>query len=202
PESTHSAPSIPTPPAPDVTVWDVSNFSLVDRQLVHVGRDEETSCRNRNRTGSSESGSLHPTGGRRDTDPEERSARTAGKGTDSDGSTTSQFSNVKGLLWKRLRERKGRIVAKNESSAAVGTDGERAPSRSGSHESLLPAPSAAELDLSGENVIVRPVHGSIVGEKFCFQIITGGHSRSFGCSSLAERDRWIENLRRTVQPNK
>ncbi|XP_019467397.1 RAS protein activator like-3 isoform X3 [Meleagris gallopavo] len=135
-------------------------------------------------------------------DPEERSVRTVGKGNDSDGSTTSQFSNVKGLLWKRLRERKGRIVPKNESSAAIGTDGERAPSRSGSHESLQPAPSAAELDLSGENVIVRPVHGSIVGEKFCFQIITGGHSHSFGCSSLAERDRWIENLRRTVQPNK
>ncbi|XP_032297640.1 ras GTPase-activating protein nGAP-like [Coturnix japonica] len=34
------------------------------------------------------------------------------------------------------------------------------------------------------------------------QVITDGHSRSFGCSSLAERDRWIENLRRTVQPNK
>ncbi|XP_031464756.1 RAS protein activator like-3 isoform X2 [Phasianus colchicus] len=202
PESNHAAPSIPLPPATDVTVWDVSNFSLVDGQLVHVGRDEETWSRNRNRTGSSESSSLHPVGGRRDIDPEERSVRTAGKGTDSDGSTTSQFSNVKGLLWKRLRERKGRIVSKNESSAAVGTDGERAPSRSGSHESLLPAPSAAELDLSGENVIVRPVHGSIVGEKFCFQIITGGHSHSFGCSSLAERDRWIENLRRTVQPNK
>ncbi|XP_014815584.1 PREDICTED: RAS protein activator like-3 [Calidris pugnax] len=76
------------------------------------------------------------------------------------------------------------------------------PSRSGSRESLLPPPSLAELDLTGDNVIVRPVHGSIVGEKFCFQIITGEGSRSFGCTSLAERDRWIENLRRTVQPNK
>lgn len=107
---------------------------------------------------------------------------------------------LQGLLWKRLRERKGRIVPKNESSAAVGTDGERhegggdsmgaawrvfgdscvchrAPSRSGSHESLLPAPSAAELDLSGENVIVRPVHGSIVGEKFCFQVVVLGEGQ-------------------------
>lgn len=114
---------------------------------------------------------------------------------------------LQGLLWKRLRERKGRIVAKNESSAAVGTDGERyagggdgvgtpwrvfgdicdhrrAPSRSGSHESLLPAPSAAELDLSGENVIVRPVHGSIVGEKFCFQVpVLGGEG---GASQAAD----------------
>ncbi|NXY91190.1 SYGP1 protein, partial [Alcedo cyanopectus] len=79
----------------------------------------------------------------------------------------------------------------------------RVPSRSGSRESLLPLPpSAAELDLTGSDVIVRPVHGSIVGEKFCFQVIAGGRSRSFGCRSLAERDRWIENLRRTVQPNK
>ncbi|NXL90941.1 RASL3 protein, partial [Alectura lathami] len=204
PESTHGTPSIPPAPAPDATVWDVSNFSLVDGQLIHVGREEEDSCRSRNRTGSSfsESSSLHTAGGRRDTDPEERSPRAAGKGTDSDGSATSQFSNVKGLLWKRLRERKGRAMPKNETMAAAGPDGERAPSRSGSRESLLPPPSAAELDLTGDNVIVRPVHGSIVGEKFCFQVITGEGCRTFGCTSLAERDRWIENLRRTVQPNK
>ncbi|NXF28079.1 RASL3 protein, partial [Rhodinocichla rosea] len=75
----------------------------------------------------------------------------------------------------------------------------RVPSRSGSRESLVPPP---ELDLTGDNVIVRPVHGSLVGERFCFQVITPGCSRSFGCSSLAERDRWIEELRRTAQPNK
>uniref|UniRef100_A0A8B9THP0 PH domain-containing protein n=1 Tax=Anas platyrhynchos TaxID=8839 RepID=A0A8B9THP0_ANAPL len=202
PESTHSAPTAPLAPAPDAPVWDVSNFSLVDGHLIHVGRDEEASCRSRNRTGSSESTNLHPAGGRRDTDPatEERNTRAAGKGTDSDASVTSQFSNVKGLLWKRLRDRKGRAVPKTETTAVA--DGERTPSQSGSRESLLPPPSAAELDLTGDNVIIRPVHGSIVGEKFCFQIITAEGSRSFGCTSLAERDRWIENLRRTVQPNK
>uniref|UniRef100_A0A8B9IWR6 Uncharacterized protein n=1 Tax=Amazona collaria TaxID=241587 RepID=A0A8B9IWR6_9PSIT len=78
----------------------------------------------------------------------------------------------------------------------------RVPSRCGSRESLLPAPSVAELDLNGDNVLVRPLHGSIVGERFCFQVITGEGSRSFGCTSLAERDRWIEELRRTAQPNK
>uniref|UniRef100_A0A8B9E3X4 RAS protein activator like 3 n=1 Tax=Anser cygnoides TaxID=8845 RepID=A0A8B9E3X4_ANSCY len=169
PESTHGTPTIPLAPAPDAPVWDVSNFSLVDGQLIHVGRDEEASCRSRNRTGSSESTSLHPGGGRRDTDPaaEERNTRAAGKGADSDASATSQFSNVKGLLWKRLRDRKGRAVPKTEMMAVA--DGERTPSHSGSRESLLPAPSAAELDLTGDNVIIRPVHGSIVGEKFCFQ---------------------------------
>ncbi|KAK4805913.1 hypothetical protein QYF61_021477 [Mycteria americana] len=198
--------SIPLAPAPDAPVWDVSNFSLVDGHLVLVGRDEEASCRSRNRTGSSvsESTNLHPAGGRRDPDPaaDERSTRGAGRSTESETSATSQFSNVKGLLWKRLRERKVRGVPKAETPAVMVPDGERVPSRSGSRESLLPPPSAAELDLTGDNVIVRPVHGSIVGEKFCFQIITGEGSRSFGCTSLAERDRWIENLRRTVQPNK
>ncbi|CAN8173902.1 unnamed protein product, partial [Coccothraustes coccothraustes] len=65
--------------------------------------------------------------------------------------------------------------------------------------SLVPPP---ELDLTGDNVTVRPVHGSVVGERFCFQVITPEGSRSFGCASLAERDRWIEELRRTAQPNK
>ncbi|XP_067170737.1 RAS protein activator like-3 [Apteryx mantelli] len=203
PESSHGVPPIPLAPAPDAQVWDVSNFSLVDGQLVLVGRDEEVLFRSRNRTGSSisESTSLHPAGGRRDPEPptDERSSRTAARGAESE---STQFGNVKGLLWKRLRERKGRGGAKAEPPAAPSADGERAPSRTGSRESLLPPPSAAELDLTGDNVIVRPVHGSIVGERFCFQIITGEGSRSFGCTSLAERDRWIENLRRTVQPNK
>ncbi|XP_027488440.1 LOW QUALITY PROTEIN: RAS protein activator like-3-like, partial [Corapipo altera] len=33
-------------------------------------------------------------------------------------------------------------------------------------------------------------------------VITGQGSSSFGCTSLAERDRWIEELRRTARPNK
>ncbi|KAM6294069.1 RAS protein activator like-3-like [Aegotheles albertisi] len=202
--STHGMSPIPLAPAPDAPVWDVSNFSLVDGHLVLVGRDEETSAGRRSRTGSSITQSTNPTpvGGRRDPDPagDERSPRGAGRGTESESSPTSQFINVKGLLWKRLRERRGHGGPKAE----VGTvpNGERVPSRSGSRESLVPAPNVADLDLTGDNVIVRPVHGSIVGEKFCFQIITGQGSRSFGCASLAERDRWIENLRRTVQPNK
>ncbi|NXX11045.1 RASL3 protein, partial [Podargus strigoides] len=200
PASTHGAAPLPLAPAPDAPVWDVSNFSLVDGHLVLVGRDQEALCRSRNRTGSSGSANLHPAGGRRDPAVDERSTRGATRSTESETSPTSQSNNVKGLLWKRLWERKVRGILRAETPGVP--NGERVPSRSGSRESLLPALSVADLDLSGDNVIVRPVHGSIVGEKFCFQVITGEGSRSFGCASLAERDRWIENLRRTAQPNK
>ncbi|NXJ57663.1 RASL3 protein, partial [Spizaetus tyrannus] len=173
PASTHGVSSIPLAPAPDAPVWDVSNFSLVDGHLILVGKDEEASCRNRNRMGSSisDSTSPYPAGGRRDPDlaGDEKSARGAGRSTESETSSTSQFTNVKGLLWKRLRERKGRGVPKVETPAVTVPNGERVPSRSGSRESLLPPPSVAELDLTGDDVIIRPVHGSIVGEKFCFQ---------------------------------
>uniref|UniRef100_A0A8C3UI34 RAS protein activator like 3 n=1 Tax=Catharus ustulatus TaxID=91951 RepID=A0A8C3UI34_CATUS len=159
----HCVPSVPplgppavSPVSPDVTVWDVSQFSLQDGRLVPLGRDDEV----RGDTGN-------VTGGR-------------------------------GLLWKRLlRDRKTRGGSKSDT--AVTPEGDRVPSRCGSHESLVPPP---ELDLTGDNVTIRPVHGSVVGERFCFQVITPGCSRSFGCSSLAERDRWIEELRRAARPDK
>ncbi|CAM5116817.1 unnamed protein product [Natator depressus] len=200
---------IPLAPSPEVPVWDVSNFSLVDGQLVLMARDEEVLYTSRNRTGSSisETNAQLSLGSRRDTDLSSEgksspSPRAPGRGTESDMSTGSQFSNVKGLIWKRLRERKGRTASKPDSPTAPPMDGDRLPSRHGSRESLLPAPSAAELDLSGEDVVIRPLHSSILGEKFCFQIINAEGSRCFSCTSVAERDRWIENLRRTVQPNK
>lgn len=36
----------------------------------------------------------------------------------------------------------------------------------------------------------------------CPQVISSDSSHCFGCSSAAERDRWIEDLRRAAQPNK
>ncbi|NXG18852.1 RASL3 protein, partial [Grallaria varia] len=193
---------MPPAPAPDAPVWDVSQFSLVDGHLVLVGRDEEASYRSRNRTGSatSEGTTLYPVG-RRDPEPagEERNPRGAARGAEGEPTQSSQFGNVKGLLWKRLRERRSRGGTKVEALAGTGPEADSVPTHSGSRESLV-AP--AELDLTGDGVIVRPVHGSIVGERFCFQVITGEGSRSFGCATLAERDRWIETLRRTAQPNK
>ncbi|KAG8130065.1 hypothetical protein E2320_016680 [Naja naja] len=95
------------------------------------------------------------------------------------------------MLWRRFRDRKGRVHPNTDSpSASVVNDRE-----------ALPGP-ALTLDLSNEkDVLIRPLHSSLVEEQHCFEILRAGKRYCFSCSSAAERTHWMENLRQAVQPS-
>ncbi|XP_011836009.1 PREDICTED: RAS protein activator like-3 [Mandrillus leucophaeus] len=180
PEPEPPTPQIPEAPTPDVPVWDIGGFTLLDGKLVLLGGEEEGPRRPRVGSASSE-GSIHVAMGNfRDPD------RMPGK-TEPENVGPNQVHNVRGLL-KRLKEKK---KARSEPR-----DGP--PSALGSRESLA---TLSELDLGAErDVRVWPLHPSLLGEPHCFQVTWTGGSRCFSCRSAAERDRWIEDLRRQFQP--
>ncbi|XP_008116003.1 ras GTPase-activating protein nGAP isoform X3 [Anolis carolinensis] len=155
--------------------------------------------------------------------PAERSPRrrsisgtsTSDKTNPMDASNTSPFK-VPGFFSKRL---KGSIKRTKSQSKLDRNTSFRLPSlqpaddrsrglpklkESRSHESLLSPASAVEtLDLATEDrVHVKSLHGSILGKDFCFEVTYSSGSKCFSCSSAAERDKWMENLRRAIQPNK
>ncbi|XP_067354436.1 ras/Rap GTPase-activating protein SynGAP isoform X2 [Channa argus] len=112
----------------------------------------------------------------------------------------NQDGGVKGLIKRRLENR-----AKRNSNTQLNQMALNKGSRHyGSRESVsIPVSAMGSLDLSADtSTVIRPVHSSILGEKYCFEVINSENTHCFGCSSAAERDRWIEDLRRAAQPNK
>ncbi|XP_053806686.1 ras GTPase-activating protein nGAP isoform X1 [Vidua chalybeata] len=155
--------------------------------------------------------------------PAERSPRrrsisgtsTSEKTTSMDVPNTSPF-RVPGFFSKRL---KGSIKRTKSQSKLDRNISFRLPSpnssedrprelpklkESRSHESLLNQASTIEtLDFAAEEaVFVKPLHNSILGRDFCFEVTYSKGSKCFSCSSAAERDWWMENIRRLSQPMK
>ncbi|XP_028639357.1 RAS protein activator like-3 isoform X1 [Grammomys surdaster] len=179
------AAQIPEPPTPDMPVWNIDGFTLLEGRLVILG-EEEGPRQIRVGSASSESSMQAALGNLKDP------VRTPGK-TEQEATGSNQVHNVRRLL-KRLKEKKR---AKTELGAHTPRDGP--PSALGSRESLA---TLSELDLGAErDVRVWPLHPSLLGEPYCFQVTWAGGSRCFSCRSSAERDRWIEDLRRQFQPS-
>ncbi|CDQ75997.1 unnamed protein product [Oncorhynchus mykiss] len=182
-------------PPQDVPVWDINNCVLEDGQIL-ITPEEEPMMWTRNRVSSCllnlsmqnladvnmecSPDHMAPTGGPR---------------------LKGQDGGVRGLIKRRFYG--GAMRKSNTQLNTVGLN--KGSSRlHGSRESVsIPVSAAGNLDLSADtSTVIRPVHSSILGEKYCFEVINSENNHCFGCTSAAERDRWIEDLRRAAQPNK
>ncbi|XP_078387502.1 ras/Rap GTPase-activating protein SynGAP-like [Cetorhinus maximus] len=206
--ATPTAPSPPVPlvPSVGVPVWDVNNCTLVNGQLVLMSKEDEGSCKIRLRTSSCISDTSFSQSQNCEPVPGKKSPSTVRKLERSGGTSEGPVNNVKNLIikrWKRKSQSQPETPQSANNKSIRRTSIQRL-SEAVSYESLTGSLNPMEtLDLTNEtNVQIRPLHSSILGERYCFEVINSRGSRCFGCTSAAERDKWIENLLRTVQPNK
>ncbi|XP_008278025.1 RAS protein activator like-3 isoform X2 [Stegastes partitus] len=184
-------PRLPWAPPQEVPLWDISNCMLEDGQIL-ISPEEEPTMWTRNRVSSC----LYNVSLQNLVDIDSECSPDP-VGVPGGPRQKNQDGGVMALI-KRRRENK----AKRNSNTQLGlTKGSR---HYGSRESVsIPVSPVGSLDLSADtSTVIRPVHSSILGEKYCFEVINSENTHCFGCSSAAERDRWIEDLRRAAQPNK
>ncbi|XP_074549521.1 ras/Rap GTPase-activating protein SynGAP isoform X2 [Halichoeres trimaculatus] len=186
-------PRLPWTPAQAVPLWEITNCILEDGQII-ISSEEEPTFWTRNRVSSCLSNlSMQNLV---DIDAE---CSPDSMGQQSGPRPKSQDGGVRALIKRRLENK-----AKKNNNAPLNQMGLNKGSRHyGSRESVSIPVSAVGLDLSADtSTVIRPVHSSILGEKYCFEVINSENTHCFGCTSAAERDRWIEDLRRAAQPNK
>ncbi|CAL4064864.1 unnamed protein product [Meganyctiphanes norvegica] len=70
-----------------------------------------------------------------------------------------------------------------------------------SHESLLSSQVMDNLNVTAGEVNINPLHSSILGQEHCFQVTSPTGTRYFSCRTADERDRWVDSLRKAVNPN-
>ncbi|XP_021361537.1 disabled homolog 2-interacting protein-like isoform X7 [Mizuhopecten yessoensis] len=71
-----------------------------------------------------------------------------------------------------------------------------------SHESLLTnSVTMHSIDLASQELDIKPLHSSILGQDHCFQLATSNGSKYISCRTAEEREKWLGSLRKTVQPN-
>ncbi|XP_049899549.1 RAS protein activator like-3 [Epinephelus moara] len=181
-------------PPQEVPLWDISNCMLEDGQIL-ISPEEEPTMWTRNRVSSCLSNLSMQNLVDIDTEcsPDHVGSPAGPRPKNQDG-------GVRALIKRRLENR-----AKRNSNTQLNPIGLSKGSRHyGSRDSVsIPVSAVGSLDLSADtSTVIRPVHSSILGEKYCFEVINSENTHCFGCSSAAERDRWIEDLRRAAQPNK
>uniref|UniRef100_A0A8C6TIW2 DAB2 interacting protein b n=1 Tax=Neogobius melanostomus TaxID=47308 RepID=A0A8C6TIW2_9GOBI len=122
--------------------------------------------------------------GRRRSMPGSSSDKTTPPAMEPSTTTTTPF-RVTGFLSRRL---KGSIKR---------TKSQPKLDRNSSFRQMLPG--FRNLSI---RVYVNNCQYSLKGREYSFVVTTSTGSKCFSCRSSAERDKWMENLRRAVQPNK
>ncbi|XP_033098607.1 ras GTPase-activating protein nGAP-like isoform X3 [Anneissia japonica] len=71
-----------------------------------------------------------------------------------------------------------------------------------SQDSLLNPETSLGVDLMSNDMQIRPLHSSILAQDHCFQITSSLGSKFYSCRSSSEREKWIESILSTVDPDK